>query len=83
MEMWAQDAAAMYGYAGQSAAASTLTAFTPAPNATNPAGLAGQAAAVAQTAGAQIVVSMGPQLMSAVPTALQGLAQPLPSPSGL
>lgn len=25
MEMWAQDAAAMYGYAGQSAAASTLT----------------------------------------------------------
>src|SRR5208283_1484402 len=28
MEMWAQDAAAMYGYAGSSAAASQLTSFT-------------------------------------------------------
>ena len=28
-EMWAQDAAAMYGYAGSSASASTLTPFTP------------------------------------------------------
>jgi PPE-repeat protein len=85
MEMWAQDAAAMYGYAGQSAAASTLTPFTPAPNTTNPAGLAGQAAAVAQASGtsagtgAQTIVSTGPQLMSTVPTALQGLAQPLQS----
>jgi PPE-repeat protein len=85
MEMWTQDAAAMYGYAGLSAVASTLTPFTPAPNTTNPAGLAGQAAAVAQTAGtgAQTIVSTGPQLMSAVPTALQGLAQPLQSTSGL
>jgi PPE-repeat protein len=40
-EMWAQDAAAMYGYAGASAAASTLTPFAPG---TNPAGLANQAA---------------------------------------
>src|SRR5579884_4052837 len=45
-EMWAQDAAAMYGYAGSSAAAATLTPFTsPLPN-SNPAGLAGHAAAV-------------------------------------
>ena len=28
MEMWAQDAAAMYGYAGAASAASTLTPFT-------------------------------------------------------
>jgi PPE-repeat protein len=85
MEMWAQDAAAMYGYAGQSATASTLTPFAPAPNTTNPAGLAGQAAAIAQTigTGAQTIVSTGPQLLSAVPTALQGLAQPLQSTSGL
>jgi PPE-repeat protein len=85
MEMWAQDAAAMYGYAAQSAAASTLTPFTPAPNTTNPAGLAGQAAAIAQTAGtgAQTIVSTGPQLLSAVPTALQGVAQPLQSATGL
>ena len=88
-EMWAQDAAAMYGYAGQSAAASTLTPFLPAPNTTNPAGLAGQAAAVAQTTGtsagtgAQTIVSTGTQLLSTVPTALQGLAQPLQSTSGL
>jgi PPE-repeat protein len=85
MEMWAQDAAAMYCYAGQSAAASTLTPFTPAPNTTNPAGLAGQAAAIAQTAGtgAQTIVSSSPQLLSAVPTALQGVAQPLQSATGL
>lgn len=47
-EMWAQDAAAMYGYAGTSAAASTLPPFEPAEPATNPAGAAAQAAAVAQ-----------------------------------
>jgi PPE-repeat protein len=84
MEMWAQDAAAMYSYAGQSAAASALTPFSPAPNTANPAGLADQAA-VAHTAGtsAQTIASMGPQLLSTVPAALQGLAQPLQSTSGL
>jgi PPE-repeat protein len=30
-QMWAQDAAAMYGYAGSSASATTLTPFTPPP----------------------------------------------------
>jgi PPE-repeat protein len=49
-EMWAQDSAAMYAYAGSSAAASKLTLFTSPPQTTNPAGLAGQAATVAQTA---------------------------------
>lgn len=44
-QMWAQDAAAMYGYAGDSAVATQVTPFTPAPHTTNPAGLAGQAAA--------------------------------------
>jgi PPE-repeat protein len=83
-EMWAQDAGAMYGYAGSSASATTLTPFTP-PAPTNPGGLAGQAAAVAQATGAstatntQAVLS---QLTSAVPVALQGLASPLPSTSG-
>jgi PPE-repeat protein len=47
-EMWAQDAAAMYGYTGSSAAASQLTPFAAAPQTTNAAGDAGQAAAVAQ-----------------------------------
>jgi PPE-repeat protein len=47
-EMWAQDAAAMYGYAGSSATASQLTPFTAPQPTTNSAGLAGQSAAVAQ-----------------------------------
>lgn len=49
-EMWAQDALAMDTYAGSSAAAAKLTPFTPAPQVTNSAGLAGQGAAVAQAA---------------------------------
>jgi PPE-repeat protein len=68
-EMWAQDAAAMYGYAGSSAAASTLTPFTSPPPTTNPAGAAGQAAAAAQS-----ILSSGPQLINALPQTLQGLA---------
>ena len=34
-EMWAQDATAMFGYAGTSASATTLAPFTPAPQTTN------------------------------------------------
>ena len=48
MEMWAQDAVAMYGYAGSSAIASELTPFTSPPNTTTPDGESGQFAAVAQ-----------------------------------
>ena len=75
-EMWAQDAAAMYGYAGSSAAATTLTPFsTPSQN-TNPAGVGAQAAAVGQAANtpAASVQSTVSQLLSSVPNALQGLA---------
>ncbi|MDT7721389.1 MAG: hypothetical protein QOE94_2400, partial [Mycobacterium sp.] len=81
-EMWAQDATAMYGYAGNSAAASTLTTFTTPPSITNPAGEASQAAAVTQAAGTSTgagVQSMLSQLTSAVPTALQNLASPAAS----
>lgn len=49
-EMWAQDAAAMYGYAAASAGASALTTFDQPPSNTNPAGQAGQAAAVSHAA---------------------------------
>jgi PPE-repeat protein len=45
-EMWAQDAAVMYGYAGSSAAAATLTPFTAPQQNTNPAGLGAQSVAV-------------------------------------
>jgi PPE-repeat protein len=50
-EMWAQDAAAMYGYAGSSAAASQLTPFSQPAQTTSATGIAGQAAAVAQAGG--------------------------------
>ncbi|MGH3551090.1 MAG: PPE family protein [Mycobacterium sp.] len=76
-EMWAQDAAAMYGYAVQSAAASRVTPFAAAPATTNPGGLAGQLAATAQTAATSVGTSAQTQLsqfVSAVPTALQSLA---------
>jgi PPE-repeat protein len=68
-EMWAQDTAAMYGYAGSSAAASTLTPFTSPPPTTNPAGAGSQAVAVAQSS-----MSSGPRVINAIPQALQGLA---------
>ncbi|OMC45957.1 PPE family protein [Mycobacterium sp. IS-1264] len=69
-EMWAQDAAAMYGYAGASAAASTLPPFNPAAPTTNPAGPASQAAAVAQA----VAGATGADGAQAIPTALRGLA---------
>jgi PPE-repeat protein len=50
VEMWAQDATAMYGYAGASSAASALTPFTTPLESTNPSGVAGMAAAVTQAA---------------------------------
>ncbi|MES3640392.1 PPE family protein [Mycobacterium intracellulare] len=48
MEMWAQDAGAMYGYAGSSLAASELVPFTAPPNTTAPDATGDQAAAVAK-----------------------------------
>jgi PPE-repeat protein len=78
-EMWAQDASAMYSYAGSSAAAARVTAFTPPPTTTNPAGTTNQAAATAQAAGASTgtgVQSALSQLVSTVPTSLQNLASP-------
>ena len=69
-EMWAQDAAAMYGYAGSSAAASTLTPFAVPPATT----MVGQATGT----GTPATVS---QLVTSVPAALQGLASPATSTS--
>jgi PPE-repeat protein len=57
-EMWAQDAAAMYGYAGSSTAAATLTPFTAPQQNTNPAGLAAQGAAVTNSGGTQAGTSV-------------------------
>jgi PPE-repeat protein len=76
-EMWAQDAHAMYGYAGSSSAATALTPFTQPPQTTSPAGQSAQAAAVTHAAGtAAATHSATPlsQLMSAVPQQLQTLS---------
>ena len=77
-EMWAQDAAAMFGYAGSSAATTQLTPFTEPPRTTNPAGAAGQAAAVAHASGtaAGMNAQTLPSLTSAMPELVQSLATP-------
>jgi PPE-repeat protein len=78
-EMWAQDAAAMFAYAGSSATASQVTPFTEPPRTTNPAAGGGQAAAVAHAVGTSAgtnTQSVLTQLMSAVPQSLQNLASP-------
>ena len=77
-EMWAQDAAAMYGYAGASAAATRVTPFSsPAPT-TNQSGTASQGSAVSNAAAA----GTGSNTQSAlanVPNVLQGLSGPAAS----
>ncbi len=82
-EMWAQDAAAMYGYAGASAVASHLVPFDPPQETTNPAGPSAQSLAVTRAAltpagNGQNTLS---QLMSATPNAIQNLASPSSSSS--
>jgi PPE-repeat protein len=92
-EMWAQDAATMYSYAGTSATATQLTPFTSPLPIASAGGLPGQAAALAQataTSAATNTQALLSQLISEVHTALQGLASPLqpiaaatPSTTGL
>jgi PPE-repeat protein len=72
-EMWAQDAAAMYVYAGSSAAASALTPFSSPDQNTDPGASADQAAAVSQASStsagnAQGTVSTVSQAVSAATT---------------
>ena len=84
-QMWAQDAAAMYGYAAASAAASQVAPFSAPKQTTNPAGQANQDAAVGQAAGnaatsnAQQTLS---QTMTQITGNLQQLSSPLQSGSG-
>lgn len=84
VEMWAQDAAAMYGYAGASAAASTMTPFTPPQATTNASGVAGMAVAVAHAAGTPVgtaAQAVSPLTSAAAtPTALQAVASTSTSP---
>jgi PPE-repeat protein len=78
-EMWAQDAAAMYGYAGQSATAANVTSFAAPAATTNPAGQAAQATAVTQAAGTATGTSsqsLLSQLQSQLTSSLQSLTTP-------
>ncbi|GFG94968.1 PPE family protein [Mycobacterium timonense] len=75
-EMWAQDAATMYGYAAQTAPTAEVTPFTEPAQTTNPAGQAMQAAAVTRAAGTSAGTDAQSQLLSSTPSALQSLASP-------
>jgi PPE-repeat protein len=83
-QMWAQNAATMYRYAANAATASTLTPFVSPPQTTNPAGHAGQAAAVAHataTAAGNHTHTLS-QLISTMPNLLSQLASPIsPTPA--
>jgi PPE-repeat protein len=71
-EMWAQDAGAMYGYAGASAAATALSPFNPPPQTTNPAGTGTQAAALTHAAASPAGAAQN--VLAQVPNSLQSLA---------
>jgi PPE-repeat protein len=77
-EMWAQDAAAMYQYAGSSASAAKVTPFAVPPQTASPAASAIQGAAVSQAAAtsagsAQETLA---DLLSGIQSQLNNLASP-------
>ena len=81
-EMWAQDAAAMYGYAAASAAATVLKPYQSPPSTSTPEGVVNQGFAVAQAAAepvgdsGQNAAAVSQLLPLATPNALQQLATP-------
>lgn len=83
-QMWAQDAAAMYGYAASSATATQVTPFSSPHQIVDPTSQGAQQAAVAQAAGnaassnAQSTLS---QALTNTPQALQALSTPVDVPT--
>ncbi|SRX95251.1 PPE family protein PPE22 [Mycobacterium tuberculosis H37Rv] [Mycobacterium shimoidei] len=77
-QMWAEDAAAMYAYAGQSATAARVTPFAAPEQAVNPAGQAMQAAAVTQASATSAGTASQTlsETVASLPNALQSLATP-------
>ncbi|OOK82844.1 PPE family protein [Mycobacterium kansasii] len=73
-EMWAQDAAAMYGYATSSTAAAQLMPFPSPSQTTDPAGLSAQSAAVAQANASAAATDPISQLVAAVSQSLGALS---------
>jgi PPE-repeat protein len=82
-DMWAQDATAMYGYAGQSAAAAKVTPFAAAPQITSPTAQAAQATATTSAAVTSAGTSQSTlsQLVSSLPNQLSNLASPVSATS--
>ncbi len=83
-EMWAQDAAAMYGYAGASSVASTVTPFTAPPDTTSPSGAVGMATAATQAAATPVGTTaqlVTPLTSTAAPSVLQAAASTATSSS--
>jgi PPE-repeat protein len=79
-EFWAQNAATMYNYAGQSAAAAKVTPFATAPTIANPAAATTQAAA---TAAAQATPAASTaQTLQGLLTQFQSNLSKLATPSG-
>ncbi|GFG65219.1 PPE family protein PPE15 [Mycobacterium kubicae] len=80
IEFWAQDAAAMYNYAGNSAAATQLAELPQPAEVVDPGGLADQAISVLQAQGQAIqgqLNALGAQLMPRVGDILKTLSAPL------
>ncbi|WP_067969231.1 PPE family protein [Mycolicibacter icosiumassiliensis] len=79
-QMWAQDAAAMYGYAASSAVATKVTPFTAPHEVVDPSAQSAQQAATAQangTAASSNAQSALSQALTNTPTTLQSLASPM------
>lgn len=69
-EMWAQDAAAMYAYAGASATATQVTPYTPAPQNTAPGAAAAQSAAANQAASTASTMAATPDMLTGIANGL-------------
>jgi len=82
-EMWAQDATAMYNYAGQSAAATKVTPFAAAPQITSPTAQAAQATATASATATSAGNSQSTlsQIISSLPNQMNSLASPVSASS--
>jgi PPE-repeat protein len=82
-EMWAQDSAAMYNYAGQSAVASQVTQFTSAPTIARPGASATQAAAASSAAStpANSIQQNLSQFINQIQFQLQTISSPVFGPN--
>ena len=81
-EMWAQDATAMYSYAGQSSTATKVTPFTQSPQIANPSAQATQGAAVTNATAnstASNTASTLSKVVTSTPNALKAAATPAAS----